>query len=169
MQKGVVNWTNTASIDLNQCSNVITGESKHGILIIVKNNLACPYVSFYALANFLKQNKIIAGIVLIVIGFFLMILGVKFIKFTIFITGMISVTALLFFIVFGIFIRDGADTTTVFIVLGVGVVLGIILGWFLIKMTTAFFIIVGGYLGFVIGQFLYNLVLYKIHSNPQVS
>jgi mannose/fructose/N-acetylgalactosamine-specific phosphotransferase system component IID len=69
----------------------------------------------------------------------------------------------LFFNVF-----PATSTQTVWIVMGVGAIFGLALGMLLIKMTRAFFMIVGGYMGYLVGIFLYDVFLQYIHADPKV-
>ncbi len=114
----------------------------------------------------MEQNKSYLGALVIAIGVFLVIFGVKFIKVTVFVSGVISCITVCIMIYFNIFINN--STTTVWIVLGVGLILGVILSWFLVKITNLFFMILGGYLGYTLGIFLYNLFLNFIHADPKV-
>ncbi len=123
-------------------------------------------MNYYIIEYFLEQNKSYLGAVVIAIGAFLVIFGVKFIKVTVFVSGVISCMTICVLIYFNIFINN--STTTVWIVLSVGLILGLILSWFLVKITNVFFMILGGYLGYTLGIFLYNLFLNFIHADPKV-
>jgi hypothetical protein len=92
--------------------------------------------------------------------------GLKFIKVTIVISGIISSVTVCIIVYFNIF--QATSTNTVWIVLGVGAVLGLALSYLLIKTTKAFFMIVGGYMGYTIGIFLYNFLLDFIQADPKV-
>lgn len=106
------------------------------------------------------------GAGIIVIGVFLVVLGAKFIKATIFVVGALSSITLSVVVYFNIFANS--TTTSVWVVLAVGLVIGLALGYFLIRATKAFFMLLGGYLGYTLGIFLYNLLLNKIHADPKV-
>lgn len=106
------------------------------------------------------------GGLVIALGVFLVLFGVKFIKVTIVVSGvfsMLTLTTILFFNVF-----QATSTQTVWIVMGVGAILGLALGILLIKMTRAFFMIVGGYMGYLVGIFLYDVGLQYIEADPKV-
>jgi len=106
------------------------------------------------------------GGIIIAVGVFLVIFGAQFIKATIFLAGALSCLTLAAVVYFNIFTVE--STTTVWIVFGVGLLIGVALGYFLIKITNMFFMILGGYMGYTLGIFLYNLVLNQIHADPKL-
>ena len=106
------------------------------------------------------------GAIIIAVGVFLVIFGAQFIKATIFLAGALSCLTLAAVVYFNIFTVE--STTTVWIVFGVGLLIGVALGYFLIKITNMFFMILGGYMGYTLGIFLYNLVLNQIHADPKL-
>lgn len=123
-------------------------------------------MNYYIIQYFFEENKIYLGAVIMIIGAFLLIFGLKFIKITIFVSGIISCITVVTLIYFNIFTNN--STTAVWIVLGIGFLLGVALSWFLLKITNLFFMILGGYLGYTLGILLYNLLLQFIHADPKV-
>lgn len=156
MEKGVVKFNNEDEFSVNKCNNVLNGQSR----------AACPFVNYYIIAYFLNQYSLFLGAAIIVIGLFLLILGLKFIKATIFVSAAMACTTLSAVLYFNIF--NAESTTTVWIVLGIGFLIGILLGYFLINITSAFFMLIGGYMGYTLGVFLYHLFLNLIHADPKL-
>lgn len=156
MSKGVIEFENEKSFNSKNCQNELIGQSYH----------ACPLINYYIVSYFFNEYKIFFGGFLIVIGLFLIILGAKFVKATIFVVGGAVCTTIASVLYFNIF--NAESTTTVWIVMSVGFVIGIILSWFLMKLTNTFFMLLGGYMGYALGIFLYNLFLRYINSNPKV-
>jgi hypothetical protein len=147
---------NKEKFNVNSCDNTIVIKSKH----------ACPLVNYYIIAAYLDKYKIYSGIVIIVIGLFLVFLGNKFIKVTILLVGVIATITFVFMIYFTIFKNIGE--THVWILLGVGGAVGLVLGFCLCKCVKVFIMILGGYLGYLVSIFIYDLLLNNIHASPQV-
>jgi hypothetical protein len=147
---------NKNAFSLNTCDN----------LIKVRTSEACPDINYYIISAFLDKYKLYAGVILIILGLFLIFLGNKFIKLTVLLVAMIASTTLLFIAYF--FIFNQATNTSIWIILAAGVILGFILGYCLCKMTRLFILILGGYIGYLVSIFLYNLLLNNIHASPQV-
>ena len=112
-----------------------------------------------------KYSSVLGGVIMAV-GIFLIVFGAKFVKVTLFVTGVFTSITVFAVVYFTIFTANSA--VTVWYVLGVGLVVGIALSYFLIQITNAFFMVIGGYMGYTLGIFLYNLVLYKIQGDPKV-
>jgi hypothetical protein len=100
------------------------------------------------------------------VGFFLVFFGAKFLIVTVFIAGIMSLSIFSALVYFNIF--DSKTNTSVWIVLSIGAVIGLALCYLLLKFTKIFFMIVGGFTGYTLGIFLYQLFLNYIHSNPEV-
>src|SRR5690606_22716802 len=115
MKHGQLNCTNLEDITLAKCENTLQCESNEG----------CVKLNYYLVTAFLNQYKIFFGGFIIVVGFFLIIFGAKFIKVTVFVVGTLSTITVIFLIAFNIFHPD--SNTTVWIVLIVGAVIGLVL------------------------------------------
>jgi len=87
---------------------------------------------------------------------------------TIFIVACASVLVVSFLFLYQFIIPAGSNPNIVWVVLGVSIVLGIVVGYFMFKINLIFFIALGALLGYVIGELLYNVGLNRINSNPQV-
>jgi hypothetical protein len=101
------------------------------------------------------------GVAMILIGIILTFFGAKFITATIYIGCVLIVMSALSIIVFDILLKDG-NQNTVWIVGGVSIVIGLILGYLFNKMIKIFFTLFGAYLGYVVGILLYNLLIHKL-------
>lgn len=96
----------------------------------------------------------------------MLILGANMLWLTIFLAAIIACTTVLFILVF-FFVKQGSNTL-VWILLVVGLLLGLFVGFFIMKITRAIFMIIGGYLGYLVAIFLYNLFLNRINVDPKV-
>lgn len=56
----------------------------------------------------------------------------------------------------------------VFVILGIGICLGLAISYFLINVTVLFVMAVGGYMGYTLGIFMYHLVLDFVHASPEI-
>src|SRR5690349_1029272 len=116
----------------------------------------------------MKEYNYLTGVAIIVLGLFLLLLGLKLVTATLFLAGTISIMTLVLIIFFEFFFTEGAKTSTVWIVLIVGFVLGAIASWFLLKITNVLIMAMGGYLGYLFGIFLYNLAFRHIQMDQTI-
>ena len=100
------------------------------------------------------------------VGLVLGILGSKLIPVTIFIGCVLAIMLIAIFFVFSVF---GVQTQwVVWLVLGLSLVVGLIIGYFMTSFRRVFFAIFGGFLGFLLAEFLYSLFLHNISGNQHV-
>jgi hypothetical protein len=135
-----------------------------------ETSLACPNKDIYAVLKFIKDHYSFIGIILIVVGLFLTFLGNKLVTLTIFlITTIVSIT-LLFVFLFGFIIPGGANPGIVWVVLGIALISGIVLGYLVTKYKkTLIGFTLGAYLGYLVGILLYNALLVRLASHLHVS
>lgn len=136
--------------DFTKCSNTLRGASREG----------CPQLNYYIISYFMNEYNIFIGIFAILVGFFLVAYGGKFLKVTVFVIVTLSCVTLSLMFIFGIWQFEKASS--VWIVIGVSAFIGLFLSWFLIKSISAFFMILGAYLGYMLGLFAYNIGLNRI-------
>jgi hypothetical protein len=159
MESGKFNLTNQDQFDLNKCTNELEFESKE----------ACP-TDLYAIWNFLLNYKIFFGAFLILIGAFLNLLGSKLIVITIFLTTCLSTVIVVFIFFFQFVIPNGANHSVIWVVLAIAGISGLFLGYFVAKFKKLLIgIILGGYMGYILGLLLYNVALNHIQANPTVN
>jgi len=99
---------------------------------------------------------------------FEVLFGNKVLNITIFISACGSVLVLTFLFLYQFIIPARADPNIVWVVLGISIVLGVVLGYFMMKFNILFFIGLGCLLGYILGLFIYNVGLNRIQSNPEV-
>jgi hypothetical protein len=85
--------------------------------------------------NFIKDNKIIFSIVLIVLGLFICFLGRKFIKVTLFLAGILITVGVIMAVVIALFFDENTSSTPLWIVLGCSTLLGIGVGYLISRDT----------------------------------
>ena len=141
------------NFDPDNCLNIIYGSSK----------FACP-ISEYMLEEFLYKNKYLTCAVLVLIGAFFAFAGGKYIIPTAVIIGGVFFTLIILLIVFNLFTIT--STTTVWIIIGVSFVIGLLLGGLLSKAVKLLVLIVGAFVGYCAGNFIYEIALRYINTNP---
>ena len=144
---------NFEDFDPNKCLNIIYGSSK----------FACP-VSEYMLEEVLYKNKYLTCAVLVLIGAFFAFAGGKYIIPTAVIIGGVFFTLIILLIVFNLFTITSA--TTVWIIIGVSFLIGLFLGGLLSKAVKLLVLIVGAFVGYCAGNFVYEVALRYINTNP---
>jgi len=151
--RGVVNWNQ--NFDPTLCDIAISGSSIE----------ACPQINMYVLMDFLETYKWLIGTVMILVGIFELFFGVKLVKFTTFLISAIAVTSIvsLFFVEF--IVPKGSNPNIIWVVLGIGIVLGLVLGYFLSKSYKVFVGLFGGYIGYLFGTLLYTFAISRIDWN----
>jgi hypothetical protein len=127
----------------------------------IKTSESCAKVDYYHISAFAYRNRIPVGLILIFIGLILMAAGIRFIKVLIFIYGVVMAVTIAL-LIYSLIIQFVGDIP-LWIILACSVVIGLGLGYCLIKMSKIFIICLGGYLGYLLFVFLFNLVLKHIH------
>lgn len=145
------------------CSNTIRTRSKQGI--ILSSFLACPDFSVYSFWTVLFANRYILGAILLGIGGFFCFLGNKFIKIVEFFTGVLVVSFVVVYLLFS-YLKVQYTSLEFWLILGIAVLLGIIVGYFIAKLEWLAPVILAAFLGYIVGVFLYNIALKYIKSNP---
>lgn len=150
-----------SSFDINKCSNTITLTSKY----------ACADMNVYSFWNEIINNKYIIGGALIILGGFLCLFGQKWILVVEIITGVLLTTFLVIFVLFTN-IQVHYNTMTFWLIIAASILAGLIVAFILIKLkkyvSALPIMILSGFLGYLLGVFLYNIALKHIQSNPLV-
>ena len=147
------------SFKVNQCVNTFEFQTAE----------ACPKINFYLLWQFVSKFSFIFGAVLIVIGLFETFYGAKVMIITIFLATCMATITIVFIFLFQFIIPSGGSPAIVWVVLGISTVVGLVLGYIVSKYNKALIgMILGGYMGYILGLVLYDSFLIKIQSNPTV-
>jgi hypothetical protein len=134
--------------------------------IIFKSYYACPSINLASIWAKLEEMKYIPTIVLIVCGVFLLFLGKKFEQFTISLLVFLTSLIVLFVVIFA-FMPSGGNRdiifwTTVFI----SIVISGVISYFFWENTNLLIEIICGFLGgYLLGTFIYSLLILKIKDN----
>lgn len=159
MESGKFALKNTESPDPSKtCDIKIIAKSKHG----------CSLTDYYAVEAFLKNNKILIGIIVVIVGIFFCFLGSKMIIITLVIIAFLS-TCILVFVFVAAIVGQGKLTTTVgWILFSLAVVLGVICSYVFYKYIKVFYAVLGGLTGYILAASVYTYFLRYIEANPTV-
>lgn len=118
------------------------------------------------LSKLIEKYAVYLGGIGMIFGLSMLIFGSKFMKYNLlFIIILASITFCLY--AYYYFPIDKTHDYTLFITIGIGFILGILIGFFLIKAENVLFFAIGAFLGYLIGNLLYAGV--TIHfSNSSV-
>ena len=133
-----------------------------------RSKYGCPLGSSYLLLKFMEKYNYYFMVVMVLLGIFLCFVGKKYIAPTIIILcGLIGCYALTS-LVLSIFPNFIKTELWLFICLLVCLIIGLIIGYFLRDMEKFFIVLVGGFLGFSVATFLYQIVQTYVNWNPQI-
>jgi hypothetical protein len=143
--------------------------NKNSTKLIFESPEACPKANFFNVILTIKQNVWIFGIATILIGVFLAFFGAKFVIVTIFIFTCSTTILFFFLLMFQFILPAGSKPEIVWVVLGISIVIGIVVGYYTAKYKDVLLaIIVGAFTGFILGNILYNTALKFIKFSPTV-
>lgn len=155
--KEKIDWDQTSLNNFNydNCVNTLTGTSKD----------VCPKFDFYVVGRFLDDNKWMIGAIFILLGLFELFLGKKLAAATTFILTAVAIVSISFVLFFQFIIPKTQKQEIVWVVLGISTVLGLVLGFFLSKLTKVFIALLGAFVGYLIGTLLYSFFFSRIDGN----
>jgi uncharacterized membrane protein YeaQ/YmgE (transglycosylase-associated protein family) len=126
---------------------------------------ACVKVDFYFIFKFIQDYKVIFIILLMLFGILNCGFGKRFSRFTAFFLCLFILTVLVL-VLSQYILPSGCKEWIIWVMLGVGILLGLVAGIFAFKYhegSMAF--LTGGIGGFILGEFLFNLFGNKIPIN----
>ena len=143
-------------------------DGRINLTLHITSKEACPKVNFYFIVKFIQDYKILFIILLILFGLFNCGFGKRFSRFTAFFLC-IFIFVVLILILSQYVLPSGCANWIIWVMLAVGVILGVVAGVFAFKYhegCMAF--LTGGIGGFFLGQFLYSLFGNRIPVNGLV-
>ena len=145
--------------------NEITNDQNQ-FLIIGESSAGCPIVEYNPVYQFIVDNQLPIGIVMIVIGFIECFLGLAIIKETIFFVGFLAAFGFLMMVFGEFFLTTSSGVFTIWLMILISVLLGGAVGYISTSLPKIGFMSMGFWIGFVLGFIVNNLFLYKININP---
>ena len=146
------------SNDSSLCTHKLEMESLYG----------CSLKSTYLLTKLFEDYKIFFVIVFVAVGLLLCFMGNKFLAITLIIVCGIAGCYLITAFVLNAFPQFITSELYLFVCMGVSLVLGCLVGFFLkgdVQMGVVFF---GGFLGYSCAIFVYQIVLNYVEFDPQI-
>ena len=135
-------------------------------LIIGRSLAGCPIVENSPVYQFIVDNQIPIGIIMIIVGIFECFLGLAIIKETIFFVGFLGAFGFLMMI-FGEFILDSSSGVFAsWLLILISVLVGTLIGYISTSLPKIGFMCLGFWIGFVMGFIINNLFLYKVTIDP---
>ena len=133
-----------------------------------KSKYGCPLGSGYLLLKLMEKYNYYFMVVMVLLGIFLCFVGKKYVAPTIIILcGLIAcygLTAL----VLSIFPNFIKTELWLFVCLLVCLIIGLIIGYFIRDMEKFFIVVAGGFLGYSVATFLYQIIQNYINWDPKI-
>lgn len=116
------------------------------------------------LTRLIETYRVFIGIIAISFGIFMFIFGYKFLKASfVIIMILISITFFIW-IYYNIPIEKSKDYG-LWATIIIGIIFGIVLGYFLIKINSLIYFCIGGYLGYLVGNILLTLIILRVKND----
>ncbi len=124
----------------------------------------CKYGQLSALWQWFSNNKWAMFAFFLISGLVICFLGRTIFKPILFTVSCIATFGLVMLISYSTFLSNNSKAWAGWTVLAVAVILGLLLGWLLLKFIRIGIFIVAAMGGYSVGLLLYNAILYKMHS-----
>ena len=124
----------------------------------------CSKFDLNALWQFLDDYSYIWGVLFIVSGVFLAFFGRKLFKAAIFMVSAILTVFAILLLFYTTFLKDTTETWVGWTVLACSILIGLVVGFFMMKLERLGAAILAGWGGFLLGFLLNEMVLYKVES-----
>lgn len=102
--------------------------------------------------------------IFLIVGLFITFFGRKLFRPILFIAGLFIGVALVWLICYSTFLSDNSKSWVFWVVTAVSILIGLVIGWLLFKLTKIGAFILAGWGGYSLALLLYNAFLYKINS-----
>ena len=145
---------NFSDFNPNRCEQTFVGEA----------NDACMTTGMLALQYFFEKYKIFIGLAVIAIGIFFGTYGTRIFPVTLVLICGIAMAILVTYIAFSNF--NITSITTFWLVLLIPFGIGLLIGYFLLKVIKVAIFVCGACCGYAVGIFLYNIAIKYIKWNP---
>lgn len=125
----------------------------------------CTLSNYYAVGAFIRANKVLFSIVVIVFGIFLNFLGSKIVMITLILIAFFATVIGIFIIVFGIFGATKLSNAIMWVILACSVIIGVCVCFLFYKFRKVFNAVLGGLTGYLFGLILYTFLFRYIESH----
>ena len=144
---------------------VAEGDGACNYKTTLTSSQVCAAFDLNALWDFMEKYDYLWGALLIAGGIFLAFFGKKLFLYAIFLVTAIFVVFAILLLFYTTFLNDTTETWVGWTVLVCSCLVGLIAGYFMMKMERTGAALVGGWGGFLLGVMLNEMVFYKVESN----
>lgn len=130
----------------------------------MRSYAGCPVVSLNAIWAFLDKYEYVWAILLIVLGLVMNLFGKKLFKPIIFLVGTLAFVFLSMLFMYSAFFSRNMETWVGWLVLSISVIVGILVGLILAKLSRIGVAVLGGWGGVCLALILWSTFLYKTNS-----
>lgn len=124
----------------------------------------CATFDMNALWEFMEKYDYLWGALLIVGGIFLAFFGKKLFLYAIFMVTAIFVVFAILLLFYTTFLEDTTEVWVGWVVLVCSILIGLVAGYFMMKLERVGVALVGGWGGFLLGVMINEMALYKVES-----
>mmetsp|Transcript_1713 Transcript_1713/g.1669 ORF Transcript_1713/g.1669 Transcript_1713/m.1669 type:complete len:173 (+) Transcript_1713:520-1038(+) len=128
------------------------------IRTVFESKLGCAIVSYREVFEFLSKNYYIFGTILIVLGILLLLFGFRLLLVSLFLGGVVTTVLVAAIIAFQFIITKNTEQYVLWIILGIALVLGCIVGYALVKFKKGGIFILAAIAGLCIALILNSAV-----------
>lgn len=124
----------------------------------------CASFDLNALWTFMEKYDFLWGALLIIAGIFLCFFGAKLFSAAIFMVTAIMTVFLILLLFYTTFLEDTTEVWVGWTVLGCSILLGLVAGYFMMKLERFGIALLAGWGGFLLGVMINEMALYKVES-----
>ena len=138
------------------------------LVVAFTSKVGCKYDQLSSIWSWINSNQWIIFAFFTVAGGTLCFFGRAMLKPTLFITGILMVVVVTFYIFYTTFLKTNTEMWVGWVVLGCSLLAGMLVGFLFQKFAKVGAFFLAGWGGFSVGLLLYNAFIYKISDEPVV-
>jgi hypothetical protein len=147
---------NSDEISTNYCKNTIKMRSQY----------ACPIKNKYTLSEIMENNSTMFGLILLIGGIYYTFYSYKYLKITRILTGVTTVCFFSLFL-FANNLQNTSNSINFWLIFILSAIIGLCLGWIISKIPWIVSCVLGGFLGFIFTELLYQGIFSLLSWNPK--
>jgi len=129
-----------------------------------KSKSGCKYGQLSAIWEWFNNNKWAMFVLFLVSGLIICFMGRTIFKPILFIVSCLTTFCVVMLLSYSTFLSDNPKAWAGWVTLAVALLLGLLLGWLLLKFIRIGIFLVAAMGGYSVGLLIYNAFLYKMHS-----
>jgi hypothetical protein len=155
---------NIAKLSIDNPNQISTSSCKNTIRM--RSQFACPILNKYSLSEIIDKNSTLFGLILILGGIYYTFFSHKYLNITRILTGVSSVMFVSLFL-FANNLQITKYSLNFWLILILSALIGLCLGWIISKIPWIVSCVMGGFLGFIFTELLYQGIFSLITWNPK--